>query len=142
MDIPHEVDLPIVPTEQSKSAGGASLEDSTNKLPTLNKIRSVVEVISTTDETPEGCCERAGITLERVYKRLGGLMDAVMIQRSGGAEYEVPDNKTRMVAVQLVLELRKHIKDRNVVTQVGIFNDPKVVAEAERVLGLRREGVA
>ena len=119
----------------------SAIKSPTEKLPSINKIKNIVADMVITDDTPEACCERAGLTLERVYNRLAGLIDAKMVLRSGGAEYEVPDNKTRMVAVQLVLELRRHIKDKSVVTQVGIFNDPKVVAEAERVLRLR-DGLA
>jgi len=109
----------------------------TGAIPSINKIKSVVDTISTGDMTPEECCERVGLTLERVYRRLSGLMDAKMVQRSGGAEYEVPDNKTRMVAVQLVLELRRHIKDKTNAVSVGIFNDPRLAEDASRVLSLR-----
>jgi len=110
--------------------------------PSIKKIQSVVDNISLGDVTPEECCERAGISLSAVYGRLSELMSSTTVIKTRYDEMEVPDNKTRLAAVTLVLELRKHIKDRGVVTQVGIFNDPRVVAEAERVLGLRRDGVA
>lgn len=106
---------------------------------TVKKIDGVVASMAGGDATPEECCDRAGVTLERVYRRLGELLDATMVVKTRYEEMECPDNRTRLAAVQLVLELRKHIKDKNVVTQVGIFNDPKVVEEAERVLRLRAD---
>ena len=48
-----------------------------------------------------------------------------------------PDNRVRLAAITLLLELRKHIKDKSVITQVGIFNDPRVAEEAKWVLKLR-----
>jgi hypothetical protein len=104
---------------------------------TIKKVEGVVASVSTGDGTPEECCERAGVTLDKVYRRLGELLDATTLVKMGYEQMEVADNRTRMAAVQLILELRRHIKDKSVVTQVGIFNDPKVVEEAERVLRLR-----
>jgi hypothetical protein len=105
--------------------------------PSLKSVSKIIDKIAISELSPERCCEDAGITLPLVYSTLGELLVATTTTRNRYGESTHPDNRTRMAAVQLVLELRKHIKDKNVVTQVGIFNDPRVVAEAERVLGLR-----
>jgi hypothetical protein len=132
-----------IPTDATASAPASEPSYSTEKPLSIKKITSVVEAIATGDatgeKTPEMCCEAAGITLQRVYDRLSDLMDAETFakDRDGDSICLGPDNRTRMAAVMLILELRKHIKDKNVVTQVGIFNDPQIVAEARRVLALR-----
>jgi hypothetical protein len=106
-------------------------------VPTLKNISSVITKMGTSELTPEQCCENAGLTLERIYNKLSSLLDAKMLIKTRYDEISVDDNKTQMAAVQITLELRKHIKDKTTVTQVGIFNDPRVVDEAQRVLGMR-----
>ena len=104
----------------------------------LKKIDQVVTAMELTEKTPEECCEKVGLTLDKVYTRLGQMLDAEAPfndKYQGAVMY--PDNRVRLAAITLILELRKHIKDKSVITQVGIFNDPRVAEEAKRVLKLR-----
>lgn len=107
---------------------------------TLDKIEKSVEKISTTPLTPEEYCVKAGIDLNKIYKELGDIATSAVIvakDRDGDRIELGADNKTRLAAIALILELNKHIKDKQVITNVGIFNDPNVLADAQRVLALR-----
>lgn len=111
-------------------------KSSTEKL-TIKKIDNEVEKMLQSDMTPEEYCVKAGISLLEVYKTLGNIaLKAVITAKDKyGDVIELgADNRARMSAIALILELNKHIKDKNIVTQVGIFNDP---SEVQRVLGLR-----
>jgi hypothetical protein len=106
----------------------------------LNKIEKIVDAVSVSERTPEEYCVKAGIDLLAVYKTLGeiALRANITAKDKYGEVIELgADNRARMAAIALILELNKHIKDKNVVTQVGIFNDPRVIEEANRVLGLK-----
>jgi hypothetical protein len=60
-------------------------------------------------------------------------LDKYAEERSLGA-----DNKVRIAATALLLELNKHIKDKSSnMINMGIFNDRELTKEAARVLGLR-----
>ena len=114
-----------------------SIVPATEELPSIKKIETVVSKMASGEITPEECCERAGITLDSVYASLSNLMKAEMPVKTRYDFEMFPDNRVRLAAVQLVLELRKHIKDKSVVNQVAIFNDTKVEAEAQRILAMR-----
>lgn len=105
-------------------------------IPSLNK--TIDKIIKS--DTPEEYCRQAGVNLLEIYKELNNIaLNAVVVakDRDGDPIDLGADNRARMSAIALILELNKHIKDKSVVTQVGIFNDPAIVAEANRVLNLR-----
>lgn len=111
----------------------------TDNPPSVTSLNKVVDKIILSD-TPEEYCKRAGIDLLNIYKELNEIAlhaDIMAKDRDGDTFVLGADNRARMTAIALILELNKHIKDKSVVTQVGIFNDPNIVAEANRVLNLR-----
>ena len=113
-----------------------TLSQSPQSLSQLNK--TVDKIIAS--DTPDSYIESAGIDLLEIYKELGNIAlhaDIMAKDRDGDTFVLGADNRARMTAIALILELKKHIKDKSVVTQVGIFNDPNIVAEAQRVLALR-----
>ena len=121
-----------VPTEQIPSSSSKkSLLKTTEKIITSG---DPIEYIS-----------RNGIDLNKIYLGLYSIAltaDIMAKDRDGDTFVLGADNRSRIMASTLLLELAKHIKDKNVVIAQGIFNDPKLVAQAEedakRVLGLRR----
>ena len=107
--------------------------------PSIKSLTKTSEKILSSD-TPLEFIEKAGIDLLEIYKGLGDIALHASIaakDRDGDIIDMGPDNRSRIMASTLLLELAKHIKDKSIVTQVGIFNDPKIVEEANRVLALR-----
>lgn len=127
----------VVTTTVATSTTSVPSTTNTTSTPNITKIKDIVASIPDAEMTPEQCCEKAGLTLDVIYSTLAEMMKAETCIKSRNEELWIPDNRTRMAAVALTLELRKHIKDKTTVTQVGIFNDPKVIEEAQRVLALR-----
>jgi rRNA processing protein Krr1/Pno1 len=130
----------IVVSDKTTTAGSVSPSSQAENPLSIKKATSLVEAITSGTKTPEECSLEAGISLVSLYeelKRLALSSENTAKDKYGDVVILGPDNKTRLAAIALLLELHKHIKDKNVVTQVGIFNDPRVVAEADRVLALR-----
>ena len=110
-----------------------------NEASSISKAKKTVEKILSSD-TPLEYIEKAKIDLLAIYKNLGriALTAKIMAKDRDGDVFEMgDDNRSQIMATTLLLELAKHIKDKSVVTQVGIFNDPAIVAEANRVLALK-----
>lgn len=119
-----------------------------NDLPATSKASSVKTIERRVDKvltspalvSPEEYCAKANIDLLDIYKQLGSIAlkaELVAKDRDGEPISLGPDNKVRLSAICLILELNKHIKDKSVALSVGVFNDPKLVADADRVLRLR-----
>jgi hypothetical protein len=129
------VDTPIL-------APGSSLAITKNDKPSsVSQLKKKTEKILASD-TPLEFIEKAGIDLLAIYKGLGYIAlnaDIMAKDRDGDVFVLGADNRSRIMASTLLLELAKHIKDKSVITQVGIFNDPKIVEEANRVLALRNK---
>ena len=91
----------------------------------------------------EECCRKAGVTTELIYSVLkDGLQASIATERvvNGVIEAgEVPDYNVRHKYMLTALELIKHLKDKNVVSVTGIFNDPPIHEDAARILNLRRD---
>lgn len=105
---------------------------------TTNPIITAEKVIASTD--PLKYIEKAKIDLVCLYQELNKIATGAELyakDRDGEAIVLGPDNKARISAIALLLELAKHIKDKSTAVSVGIFNDPAIVSEADRVLGLR-----
>lgn len=101
-------------------------------------INTAEKIVASND--PLKYIEKAGIDLVELYKELDRIATKAMVfakDRDGFAVELGEDNKARIAAIALLLELAKHIKDKSAVLSVGIFNDPNVVREAERVLKLK-----
>lgn len=88
--------------------------------------------------------EKSGVDLVLLYKNLYRIAVGAKLvakDRDGDPIELGEDNKAQISATALLLELAKHIKDKSVVTNVGIFNDPSVLSEkiedARRVLAMR-----
>ena len=116
------------------------MSDSAVIKPTLKSLQKTTEKILNSG-TPEEYIKKSGINLLDIYKRLGEIaLHSELITRGkfpGEVEVLGPDNRSSLAAIGMILELHKHLKDKSVVTQVGIFNDPKIVSKSERVLKLR-----
>lgn len=123
-------------------APGSSLAITKNDKPSsVSQLKKKTEKILASD-TPLEFIEKAGIDLLAIYKGLGYIAlnaDIMAKDRDGDVFVLGADNRSRIMASTLLLELAKHIKDKSVITQVGIFNDPKIVEEANRVLALRNK---
>ena len=107
--------------------------------PSLKELTKTVDKIIESD-TPDEYMRQAGIDLLDIYKELGNIALNAQVyakDRYGEVLELGPDNKSRLPAIAMILELKKHLKDKSIVTQVGIFNDPKIVGDANRVLSLR-----
>lgn len=130
------MDTTSVPPEVPANKG---VEKSPSKKQLIN---TVEKIISSGD--PLEFIERNRIDLNKIYL---GLYDialhamSVAKDRDGDVMELGADNRSRIMASTLLLELAKHIKDKNVIIAQGIFNDPKMVekvnGEAERVLKLK-----
>lgn len=127
------MDIPIL-----QAGVGLPITDS-DKPSSVTKLKKTVDKLLASD-TPLEYIEKSGIDLLEIYKGLSyiALHANIMAKDRDGDVFELgADNRSRIMASTLILELAKHIKDKSVVTQVGIFNDPKIVEEANRVLALK-----
>jgi len=123
--VPLEVSTPTVVSPSKKSI-----------------IKTTEKILSS--DNPLVYIEKAGIDLLAIYKGLGNIAlhaDIMAKDRDGDTFVLGADNRSRIMASTLILELAKHIKDKNVIVAQGIFNDPKLVAQAQensdRVLELK-----
>ena len=79
-----------------------------------------------TERLIEDCCRAAGITSTRVYKKLDELLDAKMrvLDKYGDVVVVGPDNKVQLATALKILELVKHLGEKEgastVVARVGI----------------------
>ena len=116
-----------------------------NVMPTKKSLLSTGEKIAYSSD-PLHYIERNKIDLDKIY--VGLYFIALHAELTGKDKYgEVlemgPDNRSRLMASTILLELAKHIKDKNVVIAQGIFNDPKLVEQADkdaqRILAMRNK---
>ncbi len=112
-------------------------------------LKTIVSAVGELEANPsvlniiEECCRKAGVTTELVYgvlrEGLGATLDSEVVNNEGTVTNGLkPDYSTRHKYMLTALELLKHLKDKNVVAVTGIFNDPDISADAERILSLRR----
>lgn len=132
----------IVPTKSTE----------VNKKTAEKKVSKAISLITSSAELSanesalgviEECCRKAGVTTELVYgvlrEGLGATLDSEVVNNEGTVTNGLkPDYSTRHKYMLTALELLKHLKDKNVVAVTGIFNDPDISADAERILSLRR----
>lgn len=128
--------LPVSDKDKSSSKkSNKALKSIVSSVGELEANPSVLNVI-------EQCCKDAGVTTELVYGVLREGLTATIPTESvvdGVIESgEKPDYNVRHKYMLTALELLKHLKDKNVVAVTGIFNDPDISADAERILSLRR----
>lgn len=127
--------LPTVSTAMPVTMAAPSV-----KSPSLNKLNKTVEKIINS-EVPDEYIDQAGINLLDIYKELGNIaLNAVVVVRdSDGDPMELgADNRARTTAITLILELKKHIKDKSMIQQVALF-DSTAIEDAKRVLALRKK---
>lgn len=97
-----------------------------------------------TSESPLEYIVKANIDLVQLYKELNIIATKAMIcakDRDGDAIELGPDNKARISAIALLLELAKHIKDKGTVAQVAIINDSGIMDDARRIIAMRNKSV-
>lgn len=95
-----------------------------------------------TAENPLELIKKAEVDLVRLLKNLDriALTAKIVAKDRDGEPIELgEDNKAQITATVAIFELAKVIKDKSTAVQVGIFNDPNIVNEANRVLALRNK---
>jgi hypothetical protein len=103
-----------------------------------NKV--VDAVIAGAAKTPEEYCVKAGIDLLKIYKELGNIATAAVVvskDKYGDVIELGADNRSRLMAITLILELNKHIKDKSIATQIAIINDAGVLEDVKRIRELK-----
>ena len=93
-----------------------------------------------TAENPLELIKKAKIDLVILLKNLDRIARSAKLvgkDRDGDPVELGEDNKAQITATVAIFELAKLIKDKSTSVSVGIFNDPAIVSEADRVLGLR-----
>lgn len=107
----------------------------------IKSAEGAIKKAEATGKSVEECFLEAEMDLVETYKELRRISTGAVIvakDRYGDRVELGEDNKTRLAAIVVILELVKHLKEKGVSTvNVGVFNDPRVVEEAERVLGMR-----
>ena len=104
----------------------------------INPIKTAAAIINS--DTPDEYIAASGIDILEVYRELGRIAlssESYVRDKYGDIHSLGPDNKSRLPAIQMILELKKHLKDKSVVTQVGIFSDPEITKRAERIIAGR-----
>lgn len=115
---------------------------SASSSPSLSSLSKTVERINSSDN-PIEYIEKAKIDLIKLYQELNDLaLNAMVWVKSGDGDQKNigPDNKARIAAIALLLELAKHIKDKGTVAQVAIINDPGIIEDAKRIVAMRNSG--
>lgn len=93
---------------------------------------------SSAENMIDECCRKAGVTTDVVYGVLSdGLKATYPMQDKFGEIHIIEDFSTQHKFMLTALELMKHLKDKTVIAQLGIFNDPSIEQDAMRVLALR-----
>lgn len=116
--------------------------DAKDKPASINKTLKTVSKILASDN-PIDFINKAEVDLLAIYKNLGWIAlnaELVAKDRDGEPISLGRDNRCQISASLAILELAQHIKSKTVVAVAGIFNDEKVVADANRVLALRSKG--
>lgn len=106
--------------------------------PSLTKLKNQTLKIIDSD-TPDEYIAKAGIDLLDIYKELGAIaLGAVInVRDKYGDVIELgADNRARTTAIALILELKKHLKDKSTIQQVALF-DSGAIEDAKRVLRLK-----
>ena len=115
-----------------------------NDMPSKKSLLSTGERIVCSSD-PITYIERNKIDLDKIYVGLYFIaLHAQLVSKDkyGEAVEMGADNRSRLMASTILLELAKHLKDKNVVIAQGIFNDPKLVEQADkdakRILSMRK----
>ena len=81
---------------------------------------------------------KVGATVEKACKVLNDMLTAnTMTLDKYGEEHIDADHRVRHLGALTVLEIHKVIKDKSVSTSIGIFQDPTIIADSERILKIR-----
>lgn len=108
----------------------------------LNKIveSNVLESNAEASDVIAKMMEKAGITDDVLGRVLAeGLKSEMTVKLNAqGATLDVADFSSRHKYLLVALELKKYLKDKAVLIQNGIFNDPKIQEDADRILKLRK----
>lgn len=108
----------------------------------LNKIveTNVLEANPEAADVISAMLDKAKITDEVLGRVLMDLLNADMELKlnTQGATMTVADHGSRHKGLLVALELKKYLKDKTVLIQNGIFNDPKIQEDADRILKLRQ----
>lgn len=92
-------------------------------------------------DTPEEYIKAAGVDILKIYKELGDIaLNAELVAKDKYGESITlgRDSRSRLMAIGMLLELKKHLKDKGTAVSVAVFNDPKVEEEAKRIIAKAR----
>ncbi len=82
-----------------------------------------------------------GATIEKACKVLNEMLTAnTMTLDKYGEEHIDADHRVRHLGALTVLEIHKVIKDKSTNVSLGIFQDPTIIADSERILNIRNNG--
>jgi len=126
------------PTDNT-SVAPANTESQPGQPATIGKLNKTVSKILASD-SPLEYIEKAGIDLLAIYKGLNKIAlyaDIMAKDRDGDVFVLGADNRSRIMASTLILELAKHIKDKSTIQQIAIVNDPGIIEDAKRLRGMR-----
>src|SRR6266478_5266325 len=114
------------------TTGNSVAVETAKTIPSVGQLNRTVDKIISSNN-PLDYIEKAGIDLVVLYKELNIIATSAMIcakDRDGEPLELGPDNKARIGAIALLLELAKHIKDKGTMTQVAIINDSGIMDDA------------
>jgi hypothetical protein len=90
-------------------------------------------------DDPIDILNKKGATVDKACEVLADMLSATTFQKdSMGRISDVPDHKVRHLGALTVLEVQKVIKDKGIITNVSVINDPTIMADAERIIKLRK----
>lgn len=126
----------IEPSVETKAAEKKVAQKVLNKIVETNVLEANPEAADVISKM----LEKAGITDEVLGTVLSEGLSADMELKlnTQGATMTVPDHGNRHKYLLVALELKKYLKDKTVLIQNGIFNDPKIQEDADRILKLRQ----
>ena len=122
------------------TTGNSVAVETAKTIPSVGQLNRTVDKIISSNN-PLDYIEKAGIDLVVLYKELNIIATSAMIcakDRDGEPLELGPDNKARIGAIALLLELAKHIKDKGTMTQVAIINDSGIMDDAKRIIAMRQ----
>jgi hypothetical protein len=79
-----------------------------------------------------------GATIEKSCKVLNDMLTAnsVVVDKYG-EEHITADHRIRHLGALTVLEIHKVIKDKSISMSMGVFQDPTIIADSERILNIK-----
>ncbi len=113
------------------------MKDISNTL--VVKAKKAEVAVTTGDVNAIEVLNKKGATVEKACGVLNDMMTAetVLMDKDTGELHKTPDHRVRHLGALTVLEIHKVIKDKSIQTSIGIFQDPTIIADAERVLKIK-----